>query len=318
MKPREYCCCAIPIINAGIYFTLIEQFVLGILVGILSMSTPSIVGAVTPSFAPWLFGIVCFVAGGVQVLGFIGVAREKAILFRRYLSLHALAIVAAFSVALAWIIISASRHSTAKANCLADFFNGADSEQKTEGDTLCDIFPLVDVGVMGSLWVILAALHLYLYVVLSSYSSAQQRDHAKYDTFNESTTLQNESIALNNRNEPYDPPYQQRDIGGYSHLRKESAASLSDVLAEPVQQPSDGYSVYRQGSYPPPSQRQPSLPANAYTLDESPTPRVGQSYDSGNRTADIDRPMTSQAHPAEGSFGRKAPRLMKKDRPYDY
>lgn len=41
MKPRDYCCCAIPIVNAGIYATLIEQFVLGILVGILSMVTPA-------------------------------------------------------------------------------------------------------------------------------------------------------------------------------------------------------------------------------------------------------------------------------------
>jgi hypothetical protein len=41
MKPREYCCCAIPLVNAGIYATLTEQFTLGILVGTLLVSTPS-------------------------------------------------------------------------------------------------------------------------------------------------------------------------------------------------------------------------------------------------------------------------------------
>jgi hypothetical protein len=41
MKPRDYCCCAIPIINAGVYATLAEQFVLGLLVGVLSVGTPS-------------------------------------------------------------------------------------------------------------------------------------------------------------------------------------------------------------------------------------------------------------------------------------
>ena len=41
MKPREYCCCAIPLVNAGIYLTLVEQFVLGIVVGTLSIGTPS-------------------------------------------------------------------------------------------------------------------------------------------------------------------------------------------------------------------------------------------------------------------------------------
>ncbi|KAJ7492532.1 hypothetical protein FB451DRAFT_1020995 [Mycena latifolia] len=306
MKPREYCCCAIPIINAGIYFTLIEQFVLGILVGILSVATPTIVGAATPSFAPWVFGIICFVASAIQVLGFIGVSQEKSVLFRRYISLHSLAIVAAFSVALAWIILSVSRHSTAKANCITSFFANADSEQKVEGDTLCNIFPFVDVGVMGGLWVILAALHIYLYVVINSYSNGQQRDHAKYDALNETTTFQNDNIAMNNRKEPYDSrysseaPYQRS--GEYAHLRKESAVSMSDVMAEPIQQPSDGGYSIRQGSYPPPSQRKPSLPANAYTQDETPTPRIGQSYYSDDRTVvagNLDRPAVSQAHPGE-------------------
>ncbi|KAJ7038097.1 hypothetical protein C8F04DRAFT_951339 [Mycena alexandri] len=304
MKAREYCCCAIPVINAGIYFTLIEQFVLGIVVGILSFSTPTIVGAVTPSFAPWVFGVICLVAAAVQVLGFIGVAQEKSILFRRYVSLHSLAIVAAFSVALAWIILSLSRHSTAKANCLEHFFSGANSEQETEGEVLCNIFPWVDIGVMGGLWVLLAALHIYLYVVINSYSSQQQLDHAKYDTVNETTPFQSDNIAMNNRNDPYDSPYQQRNVGGvdYAHLRKESAASMSDVLSEPIQQPRDGYSMERQGSYPPPSQRKPTLPPNAYTEDETPTPRIGQSYYSDDRTmvsGNMEKPPYSQAHPGE-------------------
>ncbi|KAJ7706083.1 hypothetical protein B0H17DRAFT_1156472 [Mycena rosella] len=306
MPPREYCCCAIPIINAGIYFALIEQFVLGILLGILSMATPSIVGAATPSFAPWVFGIICFVGGAVQILGFIGVAQEKPILFRRYISLHSLAIVAAFSVALAWIILSVSRHSTAKANCIANFYATGDSEEKSEGDILCNIFPFVGVGVMGGLWIILLILHIYLYVVISSYSKGQQRDHAKYDALNESPSFHNDNIAMNNRADPFnsrysaDAPYQQG--AEYAHLRKESAASMSDVMAEPIQQPSDSYSI-RQGSYPPPSQhRQPSLPSNAYTYNEAPTPRVGQTYYSDDRTVaggNLDKPALSQAHPGE-------------------
>lgn len=41
MKPREYCCCAVPLINAGIYAILTEQFVIAIVVGTLSVATPS-------------------------------------------------------------------------------------------------------------------------------------------------------------------------------------------------------------------------------------------------------------------------------------
>jgi hypothetical protein len=40
MKPRDYCCCAIPVVNFGIYSTLAEQFALGILAGTLSIATP--------------------------------------------------------------------------------------------------------------------------------------------------------------------------------------------------------------------------------------------------------------------------------------
>ncbi|KAG6334291.1 hypothetical protein ID866_4788 [Astraeus odoratus] len=55
MKPREYCCCAIPLVNPGIYATLTEQFVLGVVVGTLSVATPS--------------------RAAVQVFGFLGVAQ---------------------------------------------------------------------------------------------------------------------------------------------------------------------------------------------------------------------------------------------------
>jgi hypothetical protein len=92
MKPREYCCCAIPVINFGIYLTLTEQFVLGIVAGTLSIATPDsnrasiltcsslrplcpVVGAATPSFARSIFAVLCYIGAMIQVLGFIGVAQ---------------------------------------------------------------------------------------------------------------------------------------------------------------------------------------------------------------------------------------------------
>lgn len=188
MKPREYCCCAIPVVNFGIYLTLTEQFVLGILAGTLSIATPqsngalviscsllrlfcTVVGAATPSFSRWIFAVVCYVGVMIQVLGFIGVAQvcallrpasvahfqriqEKPVLFRRYIALHSLITVAAFSVAAVWIGISASRHNTAKSNCEQKFFTAA-SDLTTEGQTMCEIFPWVDIGLMAGLWVLL-------------------------------------------------------------------------------------------------------------------------------------------------------------------
>jgi hypothetical protein len=75
-------------------------------------------------------------------------------MFRRYTTLHVLITVAAFSVAAVWIAISASRHNTAKVNCEQKFFS-ATSGLTSEGSTMCEIFPWVDVGLMGGLWVLL-------------------------------------------------------------------------------------------------------------------------------------------------------------------
>ncbi|KAI3622348.1 putative acyl-dehydrogenase [Moniliophthora roreri] len=316
MKAREYCCCAIPIINAGVYTALAEQFVAGILIGILSMATPSIVGAATPSFASWIFGIICLVAGGIQVLGFIGAAKDKPVLFRRYLSLHVIALLAAFAVAGTWIGISAARHSTAKSKCVSDFF--PDDNQKSQGETICNIFPWVDVGIMGGIWIILAIMHIYLYTVLSSYSSEQQMDHEKlkYTAHNGSTTpLNGETIPMNTRNDPWDSR-QSADLedNPYQHGRQASAASMSDVMNQPMHQPRDGLSYNDAGYSQPYPQRQFSTrsvfqqPAGAYTQDPGPTPKFSDSYYYGYSDG-VNRPPQAQAHPAEGSLGRKMPRL---------
>ena len=81
--------------------------------------------------------------------------------------------VAAFSVSLAWIIISASRHNTAVTNCVNNFFQdtGAITSSVGEGETLCNIFTWADVGLMGGLWVVLAIMQVGLFRY-ASYPSA--------------------------------------------------------------------------------------------------------------------------------------------------
>ncbi|KAF9015273.1 hypothetical protein BDQ17DRAFT_1294961 [Cyathus striatus] len=299
MKPREYCCCAIPLINAGIYVTLTEQFILTLLVGILALATPSIVGASTPSFASVILAVISFVVCAIQVLGFIGVSREKPILYRRYVTLHGLAISAAFAVSAAWIIMSATRHSNAKTKCINDFFSG-DLSDSAEGDTLCNIFPWADVGIMGGLWVVLAFFHAYLFYILSSYSASQQRDHDKYDQLNDSTRpLTDENIPMNSRNDPWDSrrsiefdtaPRNDRD---YKHLRQISSVSASDVMNQPSQQPKDSLS-YSDYDYPNQPNLQPVQPSFAYTQDPEPTPQFNNYSDGSSR---VERPAQTQAHP---------------------
>ncbi len=138
-----------------------------------------VVGASTPSFAKWLFAIVCWAAAAIQVLGFVAVRQvrcqifapatlssstlqERPIFFRRYVTLHLLATVAAFGVAAAWIILSATRHTQAQSKCISDFFGNTISANNSEGQTLCDIFPWADVGIMGGLWVLFAIVQVRL------------------------------------------------------------------------------------------------------------------------------------------------------------
>ncbi|KAI0280650.1 hypothetical protein BGY98DRAFT_1185417 [Russula aff. rugulosa BPL654] len=219
MKPREYCCCAIPVINFGIYLTLTEQFVLGILAGTLSVATPGIVGAATPSFARWIFAAICYVGAMIQVLGFVGVAKEKPILFRRYITLHALITVAAFSVAAVWIAISASRHSTAKHNCEQRFFTTA-SDITSEGETMCEIFPWVDIGLMGALWAVLLISQFYFYTIVSGYGTGQRGDHEKYNSVYSMTGLNGDFpvqiVPTPGKRDPFDDPT--REVAPAVHL----------------------------------------------------------------------------------------------------
>jgi hypothetical protein len=298
-KAREYCCCAIPLVNAGIYTLLVEQLVFGVTAGTLAIATTSIVGASTPSFAKWIFAIVCYVAAALQVLGIIAVAQDKAITFRRFLTLHGIAVTALFAVSAAWVALSASRHSTSQSACIKSFFPNSSTSL---GTTMCNIFPWVDVGIMGGMLVFFSLVHIYFYVVMSSYSNSQQRAHDDYAYGGESKSLTND-IPMNNRMESlplHDPliaegAYSgQRSMSGeYDHRRNNSGQSLSTVMAEPIQR------EYDQGSY---MQRVPSTayPATVYTQEPGPTPVYHDDYYSGEHgTSDLNRPLPSQPHPGE-------------------
>ncbi|KAF7966636.1 hypothetical protein HWV62_37595 [Athelia sp. TMB] len=300
-KAREYCCCAIPLVNAGIYTVLIEQLVFTATAGTLAIATTSIVGASTPSFAKWIFAIVCYVAAALQVLGIIAVAQDKAITFRRFLTLHGIVAAALFAVGAAWEAISASRHSKAQSACITDFFPNSSSSL---GTTMCNIFPWVDVGIMGGMLVFFALVHIYFYVVMSSYSNAQQRAHDDYAAGGETKSLTND-IPMTNRwdNRPLNDPLlaegvytSQRNIGGYDHHRSNSGQSVSTVLAEPIQRE---YNSYDQNSY---LQREPSTryPETVHTQEPGPTPVYHDNYYSGEQgNSDLNRPLPSQPHPGE-------------------
>ncbi|TXT13119.1 hypothetical protein VHUM_01520 [Vanrija humicola] len=186
IDPR-YCCCAIPLVNAGIYAILAEQAVSSAATAAQPLIMSAVVGAEVPSFVTYIFGIVCFVGVAVQPLGFFGVFREKTSTFRWYSALNAIVHIAAFIVAAVIIIISALRHNTAVTNCEVDYFSAnnqttqiANSTLTDQGKTLCNAFAWADVGFMGGLWVILCITQLYFVITARQYSVAQVSDHKLY------------------------------------------------------------------------------------------------------------------------------------------
>jgi len=319
--------------NAGIYATLTEQFALGLLVGILAVATPAIVGASVPGVAKWVLAIIAFATAAMQVFGFLGVFQEKPILFRRYTTLHIMLTVAAFAVALTWIIISATKHNTAVSSCENSFFSDDTSPGTTsagESQTLCNIFTWVDIGLMGGLWVILAIMQFYLYTVISSYGMGQRQDHEKYKSMYSVTGLDS-GIPLTNRADPWDARASIDELGDGTraeheplsrggHTRNESTASVSTILGEKQQEPTSyiagGVVPTRQGTYA--SGRQgsvderggyPSQPSNAYTQAPQPTP---YGYGDNSRYGGLGyggMQQPGQTQPAEGMFGRKTTRL---------
>ncbi|KAG1826022.1 uncharacterized protein BJ212DRAFT_319144 [Suillus subaureus] len=255
MKAREYCCCAIPLVKAGIYATLIEQFSLGIIIGTLSVGTPSIVGAATPSYAPLLLAIACYVGVAIQVLGFIGVFKEKHILFRRYATLHSLITLVAFAIAAAWVILSASRHSTALTNCENKYYPTApNGSNTTEGQTVCGIITWVDVGLMIGAWVFFALVQAYLLFIVSSYGTAQRRDYEKYEALNDTTKPLTDNIPMSDRGDPWDYRASAEYEDGHGYMRNASTASTMNA---PLQKEryADGQS-YLTPTYPPQPQSQ--------------------------------------------------------------
>ncbi|OCF38850.1 hypothetical protein I317_07358 [Kwoniella heveanensis CBS 569] len=186
IDPR-YCCCAVPLVNAGIYIILSEQAIISLVIGILVFATPDVVGASFPDFGGTIFAIICFIIAAVQPVGFIGVLREKTSTFKWYTLLNGLAMLAGFCCAAALIIVSALRHNTAVSACEVKFFSDSQSTTSaanetlaSEGEALCSAFAWADVGIMGALWLILLLVQSYFIYLTRTYSTSQVSDHKLY------------------------------------------------------------------------------------------------------------------------------------------
>ncbi|KZT55538.1 hypothetical protein CALCODRAFT_405775, partial [Calocera cornea HHB12733] len=217
---------AIPLLNTGIYLALLEQLAAGILIGTLILAAPPIVGVSIPSFTAFILAGLLYGVSLCQILGFFGVARESTKLFRTYLWLNTVLVVACFALAGTLIGISASRHNQVVTACEASFFPTSTTTTSSvgsnaldgEGQSVCNIFAWVDIGVLGGLWALLAIFQGYLLIVNSFYARDQREDHKRYYSIYSTQ----EDILLADR--PLDNPWDTRP----------SMDDSRDLLAEPA------------------------------------------------------------------------------------
>ncbi|ORX33998.1 hypothetical protein BD324DRAFT_584133 [Kockovaella imperatae] len=181
----KFCCCAVPLVNAGIHAIIMEQAVLGVAIGVTALTSPNAVGVVVPNFAKVIFAILCLVVTLIQPVGFIGVLREKTTTFKVYAWTNFVAVLSAFICAAALIAVSAVRHEEAIVTCqVGSDWHAINSAQNStlaeQGEILCSPFAWADIGIMGGLWVLLLLTQLYFIFYTYSYSKSQVKDHKLY------------------------------------------------------------------------------------------------------------------------------------------
>jgi len=94
---------------------------------------------------------------------------------------------------------------------------------------MCEIFPWVDVGLMGGLWVFLAISQSYFLAIVYGYGAGQRGDHEKYNSMYSMAGL-NSDPALANRSDPWDYRVGPTADGRFGHGRNESTTSDTVML----------------------------------------------------------------------------------------
>ncbi|TIC25755.1 hypothetical protein E3Q12_00914 [Wallemia mellicola] len=180
----DLCCCAIPMVNFGIYAQLFEFIAVGLAAGIVALASQRVLGAESvPEWPSYILGVLCLLVVIIQPIGFVGVAKEKFRLFRRFHFLNTLLTLCAFMCALAIIIACAAKHSDATTKCQSDYYPpdpDATFTLSQYSGTICNILGWVDIGVMGLLWVLLILVQGYFLWIQRKFSSGQRSGKPRY------------------------------------------------------------------------------------------------------------------------------------------
>ncbi|CAO1636668.1 unnamed protein product [Parajaminaea phylloscopi] len=184
-KGFEFCCCAIPLINVGAYFVVLEVALVSFILGVLSIATHPITAGegVIPSFAKIIIAALAFITFLWQIVGIVSIRTEATTLYHTYVRISTLLTCAIIGVATAFAVIAAVRHSTAQSTCIANYgalpsttSTGLTNSSLTQnfGSQICNYFLWAQTGVMLGLVVFMGLIQLYMCFASRAYGVAQR------------------------------------------------------------------------------------------------------------------------------------------------
>lgn len=161
----EFCCCAVPLVNAGAYLIALESLFVAICVVVLALATPQIVASmdILPSWLKPVVAVVGVLAILLHLFGIITIARESTTKYRAYIRIHfllTLFVIVLTSIGTVWMF---TQHDKAAAACTRQYGNEPlDSGRgikvqvlsdtfKDTGEKICNYFTYAQAAACGAL-----------------------------------------------------------------------------------------------------------------------------------------------------------------------
>ncbi|PWN51989.1 hypothetical protein IE53DRAFT_312971 [Violaceomyces palustris] len=185
----DFCCCAIPLVNAGAYMIVLEFLLVSTSIVALALFPPPIVATMgcLPGWSKLAVATLSLHSTLLQILGLVSIAKESALIYRIYVRLNfglTLLIIAATASS---TLVSYRRREDSIQVCNLEFGNTPDGNGKGfkidavtqalkgSGKVICNYFTLVQVGAMASLIFILGVTQLYLCLCQRAYGKQQRQ-----------------------------------------------------------------------------------------------------------------------------------------------
>ncbi|KAN0066220.1 hypothetical protein ACQY0O_000314 [Thecaphora frezii] len=195
-RGMEFCCCAVPLVNAGAYLLVLEFAFVSLVTASLALGPPQIVatmGAI-PTWSKSLIAALGFITFFWQPLGLFTIIKQKAGLYRLYIRVNFILTVLVIISTLAFFAISASNHEKVLTTCTAVYGitpssnSGATVSQTSNvlsgsGRAICNIFIWVQVGVMGGLITLMGFTQLYMCVAQRAYGQRQREAQGSFEKY---------------------------------------------------------------------------------------------------------------------------------------